>query len=274
MVRKNNLLKFTLFFLVCAIITPVFANNDQSSSDQLFLKDTAIYTKSFMPDNDLWKEDGYLKQFVPNVTKELFDKIVQAGRDAYASDQPTINGNWDDSTVNANCMRAFGYVTINMYGGLARRPEITPEGFSLVLCHELGHAYGGLPYIRSVPLFYMSAEGQSDYYSTLTCYDQIAARVPELSKIVDTSDFIQMKCQTFANDQIAHANCIARLEGGLSLGDLLSQLKNEATPKYETPDPTVVSTTELSYPATIQCRLDTYFAGALRLPRPACWFKN
>ncbi|MBF0315704.1 MAG: hypothetical protein HQK52_19950 [Oligoflexia bacterium] len=259
------------FFLLAAFVSPLLSLGCFSSTTTLAADEIAY--RQFMPDNDLWKEDEIYKKRTPNVTKEMFFKIVDAGTQAYVSEAPTINGNWDDSTVNANCMRAFGYVTVNMYGGLARRPEITPEGFTLVLCHELGHAYGGAPYIRSAPLFYMSAEGQSDYYSTLTCYEKIAALVPELSKIENSDDYILRVCERFSSDSVAHANCIGKLEGGLSLADLLSALGRQTTPRYETPDPTVVRETILSYPATAQCRLDTYHAGALSWPRPKCWFK-
>ncbi|MBF0301068.1 MAG: hypothetical protein HQK51_20340 [Oligoflexia bacterium] len=156
-----------------------------------------------------------------------------------------------------------------MFGGLARRPEVTIEGFTLVLCHELGHAFGGVPYIDDQ----VSAEGQSDYYSTLTCYAKIASKVKELSKIVNTGDFIKAKCNKYQSNQTDYSNCVAKLEGGLSLGKLLSALGFESAPRYETPDTTVVSETELSYPATTQCRLDTYFAGALTNVRPTCWYK-
>lgn len=265
---------FSYLFFIFLLSSLSVSSFSSSISSENIDPASGVTLKQFMPDNDLWMEDSYYKNFQPNVDRIMFDKIIQAGRDAYASNAPTINGNWDDATVNASCMKMFGMVTVNMYGGLARRPEITPEGFALVLCHELGHAYGGIPYIRSTPLFEMSAEGQSDYYGTLSCYDRIAARVSELSKIVDTSDLIRIKCEQYQNDQTKYANCLGKMEGGLSLGLLLSRLKNEPAPQYETPDPTVVSATELSYPATIQCRLDSYFAGTLSLPRPACWFKQ
>ena len=77
--------------------------------------------------------------------------------------------------VNANCMRNNGVVTVNMYGGLARRPEVTPEGFALVLCHELGHAYGGTPYIFQQAQ--IAAEGQADYYGEQTCLKALLPHV-------------------------------------------------------------------------------------------------
>ncbi|MBF0313427.1 MAG: hypothetical protein HQK50_11990 [Oligoflexia bacterium] len=238
------------------------------------LASQSIIYNQFMPDNDLWKEDSLDNKSLPNVNQKMFLKIVNAALQAYAYDRPTINARWEDPIVNANCSRENNRVTINMYGGLARRPEITPEGFTLVLCHELGHAYAGKPYIRSTPGYYLSSEGQADYYSTLSCYDKIAGLVSELSKVDSTTDYITQACERFASDRVLLANCIGKLEGGLSLGNLLSKLSRQGDPNYENPDPTIVPRTLTGYPATVQCRLDTYHAGTLSLPRPKCWFKN
>lgn len=236
--------------------------------------------KNFMPENDLWRQDCLECESISPVNQEVFNKIIDAGKKAYASNAKNndesivINALWTDSTVNANCSRVGNKVTVNMYGGLARRQEMNAEGFALVLCHELGgHAYGGYPYVQ----FWnkMSAEGQSDYMATKECFAKIAALVPELKTTHDSyNEFSQNKCSKVFGNSSKYYNCINGAEGALSLGSLLAVLNKEAIPKFETPDSTVVQETELSYPATTQCRLDTYWNGLLNLSRPACWFKD
>ena len=131
-----------------------------------FLTTLSAFANSFFPENDLWKEDDLYKRNA-NVTEEMFNKIIDVADSIYQpiakqnNERLTINRRWTDATVNANASRFFGQVTVNMFGGLARRDEITPEGFALVLCHELGHAYGGTPYINTWNQ--MSAEGQADF---------------------------------------------------------------------------------------------------------------
>jgi hypothetical protein len=66
---------------------------------------------------------------------------------------------------------------------------------------------------------------------------------------------------------------VRSLEAGLGLGRLLAVLGNEKDPSYTTPDPRVVKVTEISYPKTAQCRVDTYHNGVLNLAKPLCWFK-
>jgi hypothetical protein len=226
--------------------------------------------QSFMPENDLHLEDHWMESS-SNVTEEMFNRIIDTGKELYQpladenDESLTINNKWSDSTVNANCSRFFGSVTINMFGGLARRPEVSPEAFALVLCHELGHAYGGKPYIRKSSK--MSAEGQADYYGANDCLKKVIDVLEEEFPEFEPSEFAEDKC---GGDVV----CLRGLNAGQGLGDLLASMKKESPPDYSTPDTLVVKKTQLSYPKTVQCRLDTYLAGAMDWDRPTCWFKK
>ena len=228
--------------------------------------------KSF-PTNDLWKEDVLNKS---NAGEEVFSHIIDIAYDLYKpladmnNESLTINKKWNDPTVNANCSRFMGTVTINMFGGLFRRQEITPEGFALVLCHEIGHAYGGTPYLSTWRK--MSAEGQADYYGAKDCHHNIMDKLNLQESEVGPLSFIDETCDEHFTGK-RYDTCVRGLQSGQSLANLLATIKKEDQPSYLTPDPTVVNETLLSYPATIQCRLDTYYAGVLQQSRPLCWFK-
>jgi hypothetical protein len=229
--------------------------------------------QSIFPPNDLWRYDNL--EIASPVSEEVFREIVKAGKDAYQfeadnrGEELVINPKWTDKTVNANACRGCeeGKAIINMFGGLARRKEISPMSFAIVLCHELGHLYGGTPYI-SVQ-YRMAAEGQADYWSTNACFEKISARVPAVRESRETY-------QPYAEENCGDNRvCKNALEGGQELTNLLGFLTGVPTlPTYETPDTTVVTKTQLSYPKTVQCRLDTYGAGILMKPRPACWYKS
>lgn len=231
----------------------------------------------FMPENNLWQEDCIECLNATGITEIQFNAIIAAGKKAYASnakangEQLIINAKWTDSTVNADCSRYNGIVEVNMYGGLARRKEITPEGFALVLGHELNHAYGGTPFYSGTD--HMSAEGQADYMSTKDAFAKIAAFVADLQKTIPVDNFIKNTCTKAygveANNK--YRDCLHALSGGQSLANLLAVL-NDETANYSTPDKTVVKKTLESYPKTTQCRMDTYLAGELLSPRPKCWF--
>lgn len=223
---------------------------------------------NFMPDNDLWKEDGFMNG---DVTEDIFNEIITLGHQIYDpvaeqwNETLVINPKWDDSTVNANANRnGQGWTEVNMYGGLARRAEVSPEGFALVLCHELNHLYGGAPYIDVQRR--MAAEGQSDWMGAQSCLKSITENLSAKGNYSYT-EYMKQKC---VNDEI----CLRELGAGLSLGALLSKLNGEGVPNYETPDRTIVKKTNTSYPKTTQCRMDTYHNGILGYPRPLCWFKS
>jgi len=226
-------------------------------------------TRSWVQDNDLWMEDN-INLVSNDMTEEMFNKIIDIGKEVYApiaaewNETLTVNALWTDATVNANASRdGDGWTEINMYGGLARRDEVVPIGFALVLCHELNHLYGGLPYIN-VSLK-MSAEGQADFSGAGWCLKNIVEKLADDTNI-DITPYMEKSC---TGDNI----CLQQLAGGNSLGKLLAVLNREKVPNFETPDKTIVKKTNTSYPKTTQCRLDSYFNGTIGKERPLCWYR-
>jgi len=228
----------------------------------------ATETHTWVPDNDLWQEDNI--NFVSNIDEGLFGLIIDIGKELYEptakdwNETLSISKSWDSPIVNASAWRnGAGNTEIMMYGGLARREEVIPQGFALVLCHELNHLYGGEPYIHTY--LKMAAEGQSDWMGASWCLKNIVEKLKSTYGI-ETTPYMQQMC----NDDPV---CLQQLAGGNSLGKLLAELGGESVPDYETPDPSIVKKTNTSYPKTTQCRLDSYHNGALGLDRPLCWYK-
>lgn len=251
----------SLVFFACG------SNNGSEVSGEIQKTKTI---KTFMPENDLWREDDV--NFLSNMDEALFNKIIDIGQELYDpiakdwNETLTITRSWTDSTVNASAWRnGTGDTEITMYGGLSRRKEVIPQGFALVLCHELNHLYGDIPYIDTE--LKMSAEGQADFQGANWCLHNIVKKLKDSSEL-EISDYMKELCLS-KNDPI----CLEQLAAGNSLGKLLAVLGGKAPPKYETPDNTVVKKTNTSYPKTVQCRLDSYKNGTLGLDRPLCWYK-
>ncbi len=250
------------FFLLSGVL--LFALPDERHIFQLFV-----------PENSLWREDGpHLRS---NVSQPQFEALIKLGLDVYtpvagkAKEKLAIKGLWKDSKVNAKVGRNGHNVTVTLYGGIARRPELTLDGLALVMCHELGHAYGGEPYL--FPSYRMSAEGQADYYATNRCLNSILQNLAPTAES-DPTVFMERVCAERFGSGTEYHGCLRALAAGESVGKLLSAITNEPEPNYETPDPRQVEETETSYPGTVQCRVDTYLRGLLREERPACWFKS
>jgi len=232
---------------------------------------------TIVPENNLWEEDQFF--LIENITEETFNNIIKVFHEVYDPEATahnetlTFNAKWASSEVNARSIRNNGVVTIHLYGGLARRKEMTADAFALVICHELGHAYGGEPYF--IEASQLSAEGQADYYGAKNCLNKILPKLPNHPQQLLKTNYTQKICaEQFGNNSPDFDLCLRKLSSGISLGKFfatIDQLTNKE-PSYETPEKRVVSETILYYPHT-QCRIDTYFNGIFNLARPTCWYK-
>jgi len=178
----------------------------------------------------------------------------------------SINRRWSDATVNASAQRNGSTYLINMYGGLARHPATTRDFFMLVACHELGHHIGGAPKYSGWTNW-ASNEGGSDYYATLRCMRTVMPEIEneEYVKNTELDPYLVGKCDSVYPSEAERNLCKRIGMAGIQGGYFFQALRNEPViPRLDTPDTRVVSRTSDSHPAT-QCRMDTYFQGALCL---------
>ncbi len=176
-----------------------------------------------------------------------------------------VNKKWSDPTVNASASQSGSAWIVNMYGGLARRPEITEDGFAMVVCHELGHHFAGYSFYGRTD--WAAAEGESDYFATNVCAKYLWGNQVQRNSLYGhlrgTPATVQKSCEAVWNGNAnAQAWCVRTSLSGLSLANLLAVLGGTKAPSFDTPDTSVVKKTDPAHPAA-QCRLDTYFSGAL-----------
>lgn len=219
----------------------------------------------FLPDNDLHLEDSLIK--IATIDQTAFNDAIDEAEDYYgplfASEFGAtlqINRLWSNSTVNASASRSGSTWIVNMYGGLARRSEVTKDGFALVICHELGHHVGGYPFYSGN---WAASEGQSDYFATLSCARELWRDDTSINASYrnTVNAYAKELCDSVWSSEADQNLCYRTMMGGKSLADLLSALGGTSS-DFEDPDTSVVSSTQTSHPAG-QCRLDTYMAGAL-----------
>lgn len=216
------------------------------------------------------------------ITEAEFNAVISSVEKIYApvvasmGGQLNIQRNWNDGTVNAYASREGKIWNVAMFGGLARHKETTPDGFMLVVCHELGHHIGGAPkYNRGRGNEWASNEGESDYFATLKCARRVlettnARSNMKILKMVETPDVVMKACGNPARMRGLTARdaqiCARSAMGGLSLARLLNSIGREVPedkmPFFTKIDTSTVSKTYDAHPAA-QCRLDTYFNGAI-----------
>ncbi|MBP9680878.1 MAG: hypothetical protein KBD76_05700 [Bacteriovorax sp.] len=201
------------------------------------------------------------------MTKERFLAIVNSVSDIYApivssrGAKLVMRNNWDDDTVNASAQQLGKSWIVNMYGGLARHPLTTDDGFALVVCHELGHHLGGAPRKGSS---WAANEGQADYFGSMKCLRRVLEKDDNISVVAKmTIDAeVTKQCQTIYKSESDVALCQRVSMAGKSLGSLLGDLGGNSNVNFDTPDKSIVKRTYDNHPAA-QCRLDTYFQAIL-----------
>jgi hypothetical protein len=178
-----------------------------------------------------------------------------------------LNMMWANPTANASTSRTGNTWIFNMYGGLARHEKMSVDGFRLVMCHELGHQIGGAPknvmfWVRQL---WSTNEGQSDYFATTKCLRRIfnTEETSELIRTQNINDDAKAECAKVWSNQLDADMCMRLAMASKSVAETLASLRpNSAQINFMTPDPSRVSKTFNAHPAA-QCRLDTYFEGAL-----------
>jgi hypothetical protein len=154
-----------------------------------------------------------------------------------------------------------------MFGGLARHETITPDGLALVACHEIGHHLGGAPKKTDFDgsLAWAANEGQADYYGTSKCIKRLFEKDDNLGILrnINVDTFAVENCKTQYETEQDVAICERASMAGMSLAQLFKSIRrSDVFPRFDTPDKKFIQETFHGHPAP-QCRLDTYFAGAL-----------
>lgn len=222
---------------------------------------------SILPPNSLHLQDNI--NSIANMSEQEFNTIINNIMNLYRpivtarGARLTSNNLWTDTTVNASAQQSGNNWIINMYGGLARRPEVTPDGFAMVVCHELGHHLAGFPFYGDTD--WAASEGQSDYFATQSCAREIWRGQTNENAQFRTlvGDFEKKKCDAAWSKVEDQDLCYRTAAAGHSLATLLGALRSSTNlPRFDTPDQRKVATTYTAHPEA-QCRLDTYFSGAL-----------
>lgn len=237
-----------------------------------FLLVFILVTTSFESHSDFLPRDqeDLISKTAPansEMTKAKFDKALSWVKKTY---NPIFKSkglifqivpDWNSKTVNAYAQRIGSTARISMFGGLARRVNFM--GFLIVACHEVGHHLGGAPKYPH----WASSEGQSDYFSTSKCMKLVLAKnmrknIKPLRSSNTELSFAYSKCNEVyrgKRNKRKRAMCTRMASGALSTATLLNR---GVVPKFSKPDTSIVIETYLKHPRG-QCRLDTYFHGAL-----------
>lgn len=198
---------------------------------------------------------------------------------------------FSDGAVNAWAWRLGNEFHLEVPGGMSRYYLISEEGFIMTICHELGHLLGGAP--LKTQKKNISAEGQSDYFSTSKCIERMLLEITPYKKIKSDPEVISI-CKHNSSKY-----CQRAFSGMKSLTSYYAKLEGAKFPSLLNESTRVVRSTLSSTHPKAQCRLDTMKRGFLcpvnrdedfsfddpkvgacnlnhypEFARPACWYKE
>ncbi len=287
-------------FIMLLSLTSLFMMNSFACNEE--------GTEGFLPENDLYIAADAESITNSNIDEKTFNEVIDKVEAIYSPIIEQMGANlkvirkWDDGTVNAYAQQSGKTWKVSMFGGLARHEAITADGFALVVCHEIGHHIGGAPKKKSVwSTSWATNEGQADYFATLKCLRKVFAKEEKKDMFSDPKipSRVRIDCYLGFNNDDERNVCARGAMAGLSTALLFQDLRgNQTDVKFSTPNPKVVNSTDHNHPET-QCRLDTYFNGAIcslsdtidvskddetkgtcnrkfgdqKGVRPLCWFK-
>jgi hypothetical protein len=188
--------------------------------------------------------------FGPSIDRDLNTELI-------------VIGSWASNTVNAYAEQDTKKFMISIYGGLARHKDVTRDGVTATLCHELGHHLGGYP--KKSTNRWSSAEGQADYYATMKCLRRIWEKADN-SLALGSQEIpaaLKTECAKSYTTLEGKALCHRMGLAGRSVALMIQDLDHDSiVPRFETPEREVVRTINYLHPFS-QCRLDTFFQGAI-----------
>jgi Peptidase family M48 len=214
-----------------------------------------------IPANSILANDMTEKEFKDSA--KYFENFFGPSIDRDHNAELIVFSSWASNTVNAFAEKKDNKVMITIFGGLARHKAITHDGLTAVLCHELGHHFGGYP--KKAGNTWSSAEGQSDYYATMKCLRRIWEKADNEGAMLNVvvPEMVKAECAMTYGDAKAQVLCHRMSLAGRSVALMIQDLDHDSlVPNFETPDPLVVRTTSFMHPYS-QCRLDTFFQGAI-----------
>ncbi|MBT3984055.1 MAG: hypothetical protein HOE90_22055 [Bacteriovoracaceae bacterium] len=175
-----------------------------------------------------------------------------------------IEDRWEDAAPQAYSRTMGSRYIVTVMGGMARGAYMTKDSLALVYCYSIGRLIGGASIVsKSKPKYSISP--QADYFATSKCMKRYLDgddHVNELKQI-DIHPYVSALCKSTFKELENQAKCIRSSHAGRSLAWFLQILRG-VVPNADFHTSSLEDFGEQGIKnISPQCRLDTYFQGAL-----------
>jgi hypothetical protein len=226
---------------------------------------------TFIPENEIRLRSD--RSEPANISEAEFNQVIAMLQSHFAplasakGGELNIQGDWASKKLNAGANQMLSSWMVQISGEIARQPQLTVDGLTLIVCHELGHHFGGFPLSAADSPFqgaWAAVEGQADYFSTQVCarkfWAQDAAKNAQARASVKPA--AKAGCDRGWGSQGLRDLCYRTAVGAESVIATMASLMQKPMPNFATPDASAVAQTIPGHPG-IQCRLDTLFQGTI-----------
>ncbi|MBC7458395.1 MAG: hypothetical protein H7235_08965 [Bdellovibrionaceae bacterium] len=203
-----------------------------------------------------------------------------------------------DDPANMGCIEIKNHQAQMSIGAdiFKDHPGLSEDGYAAILCHELGHIFAGAPiYMKDGAN--LSTEGQSDYWAAAVCLKKLFRAFPE-PEIKTPQASVKSNCDKVYSTNSEQQLCYRVAAAGMNAMNVLHKslidvIQNDPAGFYKKPDFSNHETLFSDRYPTLQCRAETFAAGAFCKTseskwtsgstnwaceaeiskRPGCWYK-
>ncbi|MFO7180127.1 MAG: hypothetical protein DIU78_015620 [Pseudomonadota bacterium] len=207
------------------------------------------------------------------VAEEVANLFRPIAASAYGATIEFDPDDWDGTIGRARSSVHAGRIWRITPAGTIFNPYLTRDVMRLLVCHELGHFFGGFPFkpentpgatVADAGTF-LASEGSADYFATKECAWRVWAgdpNNPAFRAVVPRAG--REKCDNAWHDQARRDVCYRTLVTALDVLRWIAYPMDSDIhgPRIETPSTEVALVTKTAHPDG-QCRLDTMVAGAV-----------
>ncbi len=237
----NNKFLLVFIFLIFFII-PCFVYKVYGAIDDYFIEDKDV-------DRILSRIKNI---YTPVIKKKIGRKLVVKYLEGVSF--PTARAFLSDDSKEA---------VVLLTAGVVKHKSVTMDALALIICHEIGHHIGGAPFHTKER--WASSEGQADYFATLKCFREFA-RYDDNVRLMENKmvpKIAENKCKDSFYNENEVAICKRSIMAALSFVDFFIVFRGFSDKvSLSTPSPYVTLKSLDDYPEP-QCRLDTFFQGAI-----------
>lgn len=217
---------------------------------------------------------GTMNSFA-GITKGKAESIIEKVKSIYVpyalskgNRKLEIKLKWNVKEFGGQAGTRRGIKVVQIAGGTAEHSVMNADSFALIVCHEVGHHYGGLPlkYNLERGITDVTAEGVSDYFAISKCLRKVFASDNNvaIARTLNAPEIVVRRCSQTWRTEEEIALCMRTAMAGLVAVRATEANKGIGpTAFFNTPsNDRVVESNIIKHPK-LQCRLDTYLQASL-----------